>query len=673
MQSLFGMHLFSRFIVLFFCGIPMLAGDLCANEKNIDALRDRLDEIDSTLEGLASFSMQTSVGPIGWRSTSYPEADHTEWIRIDLASEQEIDLIALVPALSRGGYNDFIADGFPVDFQIIAGGVDDPEGKVIASFSEQDAVLPRIAPLIIACPGTRASWVKVLATRLGQQSWNGQYLLQLAEIMVFRNTENLALGRPVSSSTMGDFHQGARQKAFLVDGSLPYLMHAPGNKSTAYFVRMADDTVASFSADLGKVMPVNRLHMHAIDVSDTVPQANRANFAFPHRVILEGAKQADFSDARILYEYQQESMYHVSSIVQRSFPEIACRYLRFSVPEADRVDTGEVGMVTDMLGFAEIEVFSEGRNVLAGRALSADFKFTMVHNSPEKLTDGSNIFGKIIATRDWIEQLALRHDLEVERPQVQAELSRLYAAQEEQFTLLRNLSVLVGGLLVIVILLSHIIRQRQLERQRQRFAADLHDQVGANLHAIGLLSDIAREEASMTSDKDQASPLIDVVREIRDTTERTADSVRHCSATLEPHTPLIDLNEDMHRIALRMMEGYDYSIKVIGEEQIACLKPLRRADLFLFYKECLVNISRHAEATGFEAVVEAKGRYIRLVVTDNGRGLGDAGLPPSLQRRARMLRGKLSFESPVADTGYGTRITLVMPIKTLLPFFWSPT
>ena len=75
----------------------------------------------------------------------------------------------------------------------------------------------------------------------------------------------------------------------------------------------------SFTADLGEVFPVNGLQLHGIDVSDTVPQANRANFAFPSTLILEGAMQADFSDARVLCEYRQKSMYDVSSIVLPSF------------------------------------------------------------------------------------------------------------------------------------------------------------------------------------------------------------------------------------------------------------------------------------------------------------------------------------------------------------------
>ena len=647
----------------------MLAGGLCAQERDIDSLRMRLGEIDAKLAGLASFSLQTSVGPIGWRSGDHDDADHTEWVRIDLGAEQEIDLIALVPALARGGYNAYEADAFPLRFQIIAGTEHDVEGKVIASFSEQDAVTPRIAPLCIPCPGTRVSWIKLEATRLGQRLWDGRYVLQLAEMMVFSGQENIALGCPLKTSSDDNYNRGARQTSFLVDGALPYLMHSPGKKTTAYFTRLEEGTVANFTVDLDGVFPVNRLRMHSMDVGDTVPQANRANFAFPQHLILEGALQPDFADARVLCEYVQKSMYDVSSIVQRRFAELPCRYLRFSVPAADFVDSAEIGTRVDLLGFAELEVFAGGRNVLLGRELSADFDDSKAHNTPAFLTDGANVYGSIIDTRDWIEQLALRHDLETERPQVQASLDGLYAEREQHFTLLKNLSFLIGGALVIVILLSHIIRLRQMSRLRQRLAADLHDQVGANLHAIGLLSDIAREEATMLATTGEQTSLLGAVGEIRDTTERTAASVRHCSDTLEPHSLHADFEQDMRRIAQRMMEGYDYSITVSDKEQIARLKTLRRADLFLFYKECLVNISRHAHASSFDAVIETQHGKIRLIITDNGSGMPAGMIPPSIKRRAKILRGKLSIESPVADTGHGTRITLVIPIRGWLWFF----
>ena len=446
-------------------------------------------------------------------------------------------------------------------------------------------------------------------------------------------------------------------------------MHAPGKKSTAYFTRLEGGAEASFTADLGELVPVSGLHLHSIDVSDTVPSAVRANFAFPRHLILEGAQQPDFSDARVLCEYAQESIYDFSPIVRRRFPEVPCRYLRLTIPKADPPDPAEIGAEVDMLGFAEIEVLSHGRNVLAGRVIRPHFKAIAPNNTPVHMTDGANIYGRILDTRDWIEQLALRHDLELELPVVQARLSELYAEREQQFMMLRNLSILIGGLLVIIILLSHIVRTRQLSAVRLRLAADLHDQVGANLHAIGLLSDIAREEVVHAANPGQHEALLKYVGEIRDTTERTAASVRHCSDTLEPHIPLADLEDDMHRIAQRMMEGYECSIRVEGKEQIKRLKPMRRAGLFLFYKECLVNISRHAKASSFETIVRADRRHVTMTITDNGCGMEFETIPSSLQRRAKMLRGKLHIESPVGDTGHGTRVTLTIRVKTLWPFF----
>lgn len=650
--------------------VTILHADRAHATETIESLRAREASIRAQLDGLASFSLQTSVGPIGFRSESYLEADHTEWVGVDLGKEQEIDLIALVPVLRHGSYNTYEADAFPVEFQVLVCTADDPEGKVIASFGPEDEILPRIAPLVIHCPGMRASRVKLVATRLGQRAWDGRYCLELAEMMVFRGMENLALGCPVIFSSLQGHDLGARQRQFLVDGSLPYLMHAPGKKSTAYFTRMEDGAIAIFTADLGEAFPLSGLHLHSIDVSDTVPRANRANFAFPRQLILEGAQQSDFSDARILCDYFQRSVFDVSSIVQRRFPEVSCRYLRISVPEPDRHDPTEAGKLGHaVVGFSEVEVLSRGRNVLAGRVLKPHFESIYPHNTPQQMTDGANIYGRILDTRDWIEQLALRHDLEVELPEVQAHLNELYIKHEEQFIMLRNLSILMLGLLVIVILLSQIIRSRQLAAVRQRLAADLHDQVGANLHAIGLLSDIARDEVLRQAGAGKHEELLRYVAEIRDTTERTAASVRHCSDTLEPHIPLADLEEDMHRIAQRMMEGYDYSIRVEGEEQVKRLKPMRRAGLFLFYKECLVNISRHAQANRFEASVRANRRHLIMTVSDNGRGMESTDVPVSLQRRAKMLRGKLEVESPVGENGHGTRVTLTIPVKTLWPFF----
>ena len=113
------------------------------------------------------------------------------------------------------------------------------------------------------------------------------------------------------------------------------------------------------------------------------------------------------------------------------------------------------------------------------------------------------------------------------------------------------------------------------------------------------------------------------------------------------------------------MSKLEHEITVEGVEHINTLNRRTRFDLFLFFKESLVNISRHAGASKFSTHLRADAKNIRLVVSDNGDGIPDSkgdGVPSSLRRRARILKGKVTVDSP--ESG-GTRVTLDLPIRKL--------
>jgi signal transduction histidine kinase len=106
------------------------------------------------------------------------------------------------------------------------------------------------------------------------------------------------------------------------------------------------------------------------------------------------------------------------------------------------------------------------------------------------------------------------------------------------------------------------------------------------------------------------------------------------------------------------MAKLKHDISIEGETFLERLKPQTRADLFLFFKECLVNISRHSGATRFSTRLIAGPNALELTIIDNGCGMADAkghGIPSSLKRRARLLGAKVHVQSP--PTG-GTSITL---------------
>ncbi|MGJ8725696.1 MAG: ATP-binding protein [Roseibacillus sp.] len=613
-------------------------------------LRERLESIDSELSELASLSLRGGVGTIGYRSDSYQESENREWIQIDLGEVETIEEIVLVPTIWRDTRTGFRADGFPLEFQIVVG-TDNETGTIVASFTEKDRLLPRIAPVVIPCQRIEASWIRIEAFRLSPRAWDGRYILQLSQILAFNQHLNVALGKKVTTSSQDPAKGQARSKEYLVNGSLPYLMDAAqGEQSVAFVSRPSTSPEAELSIDLGSKHLLKSAHFHATDLSDSVPRTQVSDFGIPLSMVLEGANQPDFSDALPLIDYQRNSVYEMSPILTQNFPETECRYVRLKILKS--FSDSFKGITNYQVGFAEIELFSQGKNVALGKEVLSNLPQFTQGRSLESLTDGRNLFGEILPFRNWMKELARRHELEVERPFVVTALDSKYARQRVILTSLKWLAVLLAAGILVTIFLTHIFRLRHVARIRERLAADLHDELGANLHTIGLLSDLASESG------DSPEELETLHRRIRSETERSGIAVRHCTDMLEGKELSSDLVGDMQRASRRIMSKLKHEILIEGEEHLPALKQRIRHDLFLFYKECLVNISRHAEASQYQTSIKLDGKKLRLSISDNGKGISDSlvnGVPSSIKRRARLLGGRVTVESPPKG---GTQVVL---------------
>ena len=116
--------------------------------------------MDAQLTQLARYSLQSGVGAIGFRSQSHAAPTNTEWVEVVFPEETAIVEVVLVPAILRDINLGFTSDAFPIEFRVVASDkADGADGDKsadeieIASFSSSDRLLPRIAPLIIACDG----------------------------------------------------------------------------------------------------------------------------------------------------------------------------------------------------------------------------------------------------------------------------------------------------------------------------------------------------------------------------------------------------------------------------------------------------------------------------------------------------------------------------------------
>jgi signal transduction histidine kinase len=149
--------------------------------------------------------------------------------------------------------------------------------------------------------------------------------------------------------------------------------------------------------------------------------------------------------------------------------------------------------------------------------------------------------------------------------------------------------------------------------------------------------------------------LENTLDEIKSLVVSTGVAARYC---IDKQTnPLEhDLAEEMKNLSRRILADIQWDLEFVGEEHLRGLHRTFTDDLFLFYKECLVNISRHSMATRVEVLLQADLKSITLKVADNGRGLGDS-TPKSLKRRARLLGGRMAVHQGASS---GSTITLTL-------------
>ncbi|MDF7801257.1 histidine kinase [Pontiellaceae bacterium B1224] len=620
-------------------------------ELKLSELEQKLNDIDRELKTLASLTLRRDVGSLGYRSSIHKSPDKKEWIRIELGEETVIDAVVLAPVLYREPHAGVEAEGFPQEFRIFAGtGLNTNEVAVVSANEDQTA---RVAPLTVSFPPLRASWIRIEATALTPRLRGKQYFLQLSEIMVFSGTENVALHKPVTVPTNTPARDGSLEPRFLVDGFTPYILDAAhGAPSKSLLLHVTDnDPLPKLTLDLKSPYPISQINFHSADLSYAIPKQSPSSWAVPRYVRVTGANRPDFSDTRDLCEYRLKTVHDTGPIIMRNFPEIRCRYIGIEI--VDHTSVLPFAIDRPVISFSEIEVISDGRNVARHAPISVSPSLKHQQGCLIRITDGVNYYGEILPQREWMNQLSRRHDLKALRPFVETELNLRYAKQKVTLRLLIWLAAALGVGIVISMLVGRMVRMRQKSNMQERFAADLHDELGADLHTIGLLSDLAGETGN---DPKELSRLLS---QIRTTTEETGEAVREC-AHLHTNALKLDLGKTMQQAAERIVVQLEHDFSIEGVEHLAKLKPLVRSDLFLFYKEALINICRHAEASKLSTTLHASAKRIQLTLIDNGHGLPDIAsqaVPKSLQRRARLMGAKVAVENVSAG---GTCIVLTL-------------
>jgi ligand-binding sensor domain-containing protein/two-component sensor histidine kinase len=230
-------------------------------------------------------------------------------------------------------------------------------------------------------------------------------------------------------------------------------------------------------------------------------------------------------------------------------------------------------------------------------------------------------------------------------------------------------AVLLFGVIVFWVARISLRRKLELERVRTRIATDLHDDIGASLTRIAMLSEVTRRQQG-----DVPPESAQRLTQIADNARSVVDSMSDIVWAIDPRRDdFLSVIERVRSFAADTLGAalvrWQFTVAPRLEERR--LTPEQRRALYLIFKEAISNIARHAECrnASFQlslehatlvALIEDDGCGMQDEPTGNGRaGRGGQGLR-NMKARAAEIGGLLAIES---RAGGGTRLRLTMPLS----------
>jgi signal transduction histidine kinase len=203
--------------------------------------------------------------------------------------------------------------------------------------------------------------------------------------------------------------------------------------------------------------------------------------------------------------------------------------------------------------------------------------------------------------------------------------------------------------------------QSAREEEQKQIARELHDELGGAL--TGIKYDLLWL-GKHTAMKGDAKVRFLAIREMIDATTKT---VQRISSGLRPKIlDTVGLAAAVEWHTREFTKRTSIEVKLMQNDALPPLDEALTTGVYRIIQEALTNIARHSEATRAEVLLRLNDGELQVEITDNGKGIDQAMLvhPESLgilsmQERARMLGGKVSFAS---SPGKGTCVVLTAPI-----------
>jgi ligand-binding sensor domain-containing protein/signal transduction histidine kinase len=198
--------------------------------------------------------------------------------------------------------------------------------------------------------------------------------------------------------------------------------------------------------------------------------------------------------------------------------------------------------------------------------------------------------------------------------------------------------------------------QLEIEKLKLKIASDLHDNIGAGLTEISILSEVA--------ERSEGHPSLIVkkdLQKISETARQLVDSMSDIVWVVNPH------RDSLHDLIIKLKDSYNEFFSSIGisfqvnniEKSDDIKLPMDyKQNLLLMFKEAINNAIKYSGCKKLKLEAFYRNDVIEIIIKDDGTGFNlnevkfGNGIK-NMENRAKKIKGKLSWHS---EAGEGTTI-----------------
>ena len=206
-----------------------------------------------------------------------------------------------------------------------------------------------------------------------------------------------------------------------------------------------------------------------------------------------------------------------------------------------------------------------------------------------------------------------------------------------------------------------IAQVRKMYQLQQRISSDLHDDIGASLTSINILSKLSNQK-----NIDEAARR-NYLEKIDTQTAEVTDALRDIVWSINPKNNALDnITGKMKRYAAEVLEAknIDYDFISPAEDATINLDIKRRQNIYFIFKEAINNIAKYSEAKHVIIKLSKEKSKLRLAISDDGKGFNPATVKQgnglgNMQRRAAAINAAYNI---MAAEGRGVKLLLELPL-----------